>query len=59
MFGKMRKTYEDGSSNTPVGVAKHLCEKADVTELERNLGDGFETSFQWFALETFCPQKLG
>ena len=58
-FGVFEETYDDGSSNTPVSLARYLCEKADVTELERNLGDQFETSFQWFAMETFCPQKLG
>lgn len=58
-FGVYEETYEDGSSNTPVSVAKFICENADVSELERNLGDDFSTSFQWFAMETFCPQKLG
>jgi hypothetical protein len=58
-FGVYEETYDDGSSNTPVSVAKFICETADVSELERNLGDEFETSFQWFAMETFCPQKLG
>ncbi len=58
-FGVFEEVFEDGSSNTPVSLAKYFCEKADVSELERNLGDEFETSFQWFAMETFCPQKLG
>lgn len=58
-FGVFEEKYEDGSSNTPVSLAKYLCENADVSELERNLGADFPTSFQWFALETFCPQKLG
>lgn len=58
-FGVFEETYDDGSSNTPVSLAKYICENADVSELERNLGDDFPTSFQWFAMETFCPQKLG
>ena len=58
-FDVYAETFEDGSSNTPVSVAKFICENADVSELERNLGDDFPTSFQWFAMETFCPQKLG
>lgn len=58
-YGVFPETYDDGSSNTPASIARYLCEKADVSELERNLGKEFETSFQWFALETFCPQKLG
>lgn len=58
-FGVYEEVFEDGSSNTPVSLAKYICEFGDVSELERNLGDSFESSFQWFALETFCPQKLG
>lgn len=58
-FGVYEEVFEDGSSNTPVSLARYICEKASVTELEKNLGDSFEESFQWYAMETFCPQKLG
>lgn len=58
-FGVYEEVFEDGSSNTPLSLAKYICEFGDVSELERNLGDSFESSFQLFALETFCPQKLG
>lgn len=61
-YGVYAETYEDGSSNTPVSLAKYICENGDISEMEaydEEYGFVLEEQFNWFAMETFCPQKLG
>jgi len=61
-YGVYAETYEDGSSNTPVSIAKYICENGDVSEMEayaKEYGFVLQEQFNWFAMETFCPQKLG
>lgn len=60
-YGVYAETYEDGSSNTPVSIAKYICENGDLSEMEayaKEYGFVLEEQFNWFAMETFCPQKL-
>jgi len=61
-YGVYAETYEDGSSNTPVSLAKYICENGDILEMEayaKEYGFVLQEQFNWFAMETFCPQKLG
>ena len=60
-FDVYAETFDDGSSNTPVSLAKYICENGDISVMEANAkkyGFVLEDGFNWFAMETFCPQKL-
>lgn len=56
-YGVVTETFEDGSTLTPQGLALSICD-GNLATLKSNLGDRWETSFQKFAIETFCPSKL-
>ena len=47
----------DGSKIDAVAFGQSLC-SADLELMISNLGDDFESSFQYFALSTFCPEKI-
>ena len=57
-YGIVTRTYDDGSSLTPLGMANAICD-GDVAVMKSNLGASWDSSFQKFVLETLCPQKLG
>ena len=60
-YGVFAETFDDGSSNTPVSLAKYICENGDISEMEayaEEYGFVLQEQFNWFAMETFCPQKL-
>jgi len=47
----------DGSQMDAVAVGQSLC-SGDIDMMVTNLGSDFEGSFQYFALSTFCPEKI-
>jgi hypothetical protein len=57
-YGVVTETFDDGSTLTPQGLALSIC-KGNLSTMKSNLGSSWDTSFQKFAIETFCPEKLG
>ncbi len=57
-YGVVNETFDDGSTLTPQGLALSIC-KGNLATMKSNLGSSWDTSFQKFAIETFCPEKLG
>ena len=47
----------DASKLDAVATAQSICD-GDVATMVANLGSKFEGSFQQFAMQTFCPDKL-
>jgi hypothetical protein len=47
----------DGSKIDAVAFGQSLC-SADLEVMISNLGNDFESSFQYLALSTFCPEKI-
>lgn len=56
-YGIVTRTYDDGSTLTPMGMANAICD-GDVSVMKSNLGANWGSSFQKFVVETLCPQKL-
>lgn len=56
-YGIVTETFDDGSTLTPQGLALSIC-KGNLATMKKNLGSTWDNSFQKFAIETFCPDKL-
>ncbi len=56
-YGVVDEKFEDGSTLTVMDLAQSIC-GGDVSTMRTNLGSDWETSFQKFTIETFCPSKL-
>lgn len=56
-YGVVDETYEDGSTLRVMDLAQRICE-GNVSEMKKNLGNDWESSFNKFTIETICPQKL-
>lgn len=56
-YGVEDETYDDGSTLTVMSLARTICE-GSVAEMKRNLGGEWATSFNKYAIETLCPEKL-
>ena len=56
-YGVVDETYEDGSTLKVMDLAQSIC-GGNVSEMKKNLGSDWETSFNKFVIETICPQKL-
>ena len=56
-YGVVDENFEDGSTLKVMDLAQSIC-GGNVSEMKKNLGNDWETSFNKFAIETICPQKL-
>jgi hypothetical protein len=56
-YGMFDETYDDGSTLTVMSMTRAICD-GDLTVMKSNLGANWESSFQKFAIESFCPSKL-
>ena len=56
-YGVVDETFEDGSTLTVMNVARRVCE-GNIATMKDNLGGQWKTSFQKFAIESLCPEKL-
>lgn len=56
-YGVVDETYDDGSTLKVMTMARSICE-GSLEEMKRNLGGDWSTSFQKFAIESLCPEKL-
>ena len=56
-YGMFDKTYDDGSTLTVMSATRAICD-GDLSVMKSNLGANWESSFQKFAIESFCPSKL-
>ena len=54
------QVLEDGSYIEPVALANQICSQSasELQTMKTNLDGFWETSFQKFAVETVCPEKL-
>ena len=57
-YGVVDETFEDGSTLTVMQLARTVCE-GNLATMKDNLGGQWENSFQKFAIESLCPEKLG
>jgi hypothetical protein len=57
-YGQFDKTFDDGSTLTVMGKARAFCVR-NVASIKSNLGSRWESSYQKFAIESLCPEKLG
>lgn len=57
-YGIVEETYDDGSKMTVMGLARTICEVGNLSEMKQNLGSSWSSSFNKFAIETLCPEKL-
>jgi hypothetical protein len=57
-FNVFDQTYDDGSTSTVMGTARRICD-ASLATIKSNLGSRWESSYQKFAIESLCPEKLG
>jgi hypothetical protein len=55
-YGQFDETYDDGSSLTVMAKTRAIC-AGSLSTMKTNLGDKWATSFQKFAIESFCPSK--
>lgn len=56
-YGVVDEKFDDGSTLTVMDLAQAIC-SGNVTTMKTNLGSDWETSFNKFTIETFCPEKL-
>jgi hypothetical protein len=56
-YGVVDENFEDGSTLKVMDLAQSIC-GGSVSVMKKNLGKDWETSFNKFAIETICPQKL-
>lgn len=56
-YGVVDETFEDGSALTVMELAWSVC-NGNISTLKENLGANWVTSFQKFAIESLCPEKL-
>jgi hypothetical protein len=56
-YGVVDETFEDGSTFTVMQAARIVCE-GNLATMKGNLGGQWKTSFQKFAIESLCPEKL-
>ena len=57
-YGIVDETYDDGSTLTVMQLARTICEAGILSEMKKNLGSQWNTSFNKYAIETLCPEKL-
>lgn len=57
-YGIVEETYDDGSTLTVMQLARTICEAGVLSEMKKNLGSKWNSSFNKFAIETLCPEKL-
>lgn len=57
-YGIVEETYDDGSTLTVMQLARTICEAGILSEMKKNLGSQWNSSFNKFAIETLCPEKL-
>ena len=57
---EMGKPEPDGSALDAAAFAKSLCQRSDseLADMKSNLGADWEGSFQQFAVQTYCPDRL-
>ena len=56
-FGQFDQTFDDGSTLTVMGKARAICD-GSLAVMKGNLGDQWETSFNKFVIDNFCPNKV-
>lgn len=56
-YGVIDESFEDGSTLTVMQLAYTICE-GDISVLRANLASRWDSSFQKFAIESVCPEKL-
>lgn len=56
-YGIYDETYDDGSTLTVMKMTRAVCD-GNLAVMKKNLGSRWDSSFNKFAIESFCPEKL-